>query len=214
MTPRQLAEELSLSRAAVSTLVAGEKEPDNLIRWALTGLETKGRRSGISLSSGFATLEPLAESLADERWAGETARLAMPVLVDIARSQKMRTITYGDLHGEVVARGGKADVGTLAKYAHPCGRIARAVEEASDMIDDEVPPLTAMVVNGTTGLPSSGVDAFLRSYLGRAETSGWGKSPEKRREAIEKIWNDIFTYKRWDEVLSAVGLTGDPEYDR
>lgn len=213
MSPRQLAGELGLSRAAVSALVAGE-EPDKLVRWALEGMASKGPQKARGVTARKEPVAALADSLTDERWAGETARLAMPVLIDIARAGEMQTITYGDLHQRVIARGGKADVGTLAKYAHPCGRIARACEDASDLINDEVPPLTAIVVNGITGLPSPGIDGFLRGYLGRSETAGWKKSPAKRGEAIKQIWRDIFAYQRWDEVQAAVGLSGDPAFDK
>jgi hypothetical protein len=214
MTPRQLADELGLSRATVSGLISGQEEPGSLVEWALLGLASKRHKAPSDSIQNVAPVGPLASSLADERWAGETARLAMPILIDIAKAGKIMQITYGDLHTQVIARGGKSDVGTLAKYAHPCGRIARAAEEASDLIGDDVPPLTAIVVNGTTGLPSAGIDGFLRNYLGRSETSGWAKSPSKRRAAIETIWNDIFNYTRWDEVQSAVGLTGNSAYDR
>ncbi|MEA3044664.1 MAG: hypothetical protein QOH47_2502 [Sphingomonadales bacterium] len=212
ITPRDLVEELGLSRAAASALFAG-KEPDKLVRWAMEGLASKRAQKRKPAPASKFPVAQLARSLADERWAGETARLAMPVLIGIARSGKSRTITYGDLHQEVIRRGGKAEIGTLAKYAHPCGRIAYACEDASDLIGDEVPPLTAIVVNGTTGLPSRGVDGFLRGYL-RSKNAKWTNGPEQRRHGIEQIWQDIFAYQRWDEVQAAVGLSGDPNFDR
>ncbi len=214
MSPRELSLELGISRSDISALAAGEMEPAPVIKWALKGLEGDGPRTLSGKKARSADVSPLDEELADERWAGETARLAMPVLIDLAMSGEFRTITYGDLHSAVIERGGKGDVGTLSKYAYPCGRIARAVETAAETIDDNVPPLTALVVNANTGLPSPGIDNFLRDYLGRSETKGWSKSPAKRREAVEQIWRDIFAYPRWAEVQAAVGLTGDPNYDR
>ncbi len=214
MTPRDLAAELSLSRVQVSALISGSEEPGKLMRWALAGLEASGPRQTDSVLRVVQAGSPLAESLTDESWAGETARLAMPILIEIAKSKNTKPITYGDLHAKVCLRGGKANVGTLSKYAYPCGRIARAAEDAGEIIDDEVPPLTALVVNGVSGLPSSGIDEFLRNYLGKTETRGWKAHPSKRRKAIEQVWADIANFERWDEVLAAVGLTGNPIYDR
>ena len=213
MIQREIANKLNISRAAVSELATGNKKPDPLIEWALIGLASKNTgKSGAKRK--LTAVSPLVESLADERWSGETARLAMPILIQLIKTGRKEPITYGELHEKVVSLGGKANIGTLAKYAHPCGRIARAAEEAADLLNDEVPPITAIVVNGTTGLPSPGIDGFLRNYLGRAETKGWTKNPMKRREAISQVWEEVFAYKRWGEVQTVVGLTGDPQQDR
>lgn len=213
MTQRDIAEALGIPRSRVSELAASDAEPDPLLKWALTGLASQqGNQLGEIAHEH--SKHPLVESLAEDTWAAETARLAFPVLIERIKSGRREPITYGELHDAVVGRGGKSDVGTLAKYAHPCGRMARAAEEAADIMDDHVPPITAIVVNGTTRLPSPGIDEFLRNYLGRSETRGWSKNPDARREAIERVWDDIFAYDRWDEVQQVVGLTGDPRLDR
>lgn len=213
MTQRDIAEALGIPRSVISELAASDAEPDLLLKWAIAGLASKQDNQPGETAREHSEY-PLVEDLAEDTWAAETARLAFPILVERIKSGRREPITYGELHDAVVGRGGKSDIGTLAKYAHPCGRMARAAEEAADIIDDEVPPITAIVVNGTTRLPSPGIDGFLRNYLGRSETRGWSKNPGARREAIERVWDDIFAYDRWDEVQKAVGLTGDPHLDR
>lgn len=214
ITPRELSEELGLSRQKVSRLLVGKDTPDRLLRWALLGLKAEYSRNDAEEFRGTRPTDALPEMLADDRWAGQTARLALPVLVELAKSRSRKTVTYGALHEMVVQRGGQADIGTLAKMSFPCGKIAYAMEEASERLNDNVPPLSALVVNGVTGLPSYGIDPLIKSYLKQRAPVGWTKSSIQRRRTIEQVWNDIFEYSRWDEVQLVLGLSGDPVYDR
>jgi hypothetical protein len=156
MSPSELADELGLPRGQVSRLIVGEEEPDRLTGWALAGLLAARLGDAGSKSPKItqqAPKKPLVEELADDTWTGQTARLALPILIEIAKSGNRQTITYTQLQ-KVVARGGKPNMGTMTKYAFPLGRIATAMERL------ELPPLTAIVVKGSTGLPSSGIDGF------------------------------------------------------
>lgn len=57
----------------------------------------------------------LAKDLADRTWTGETARrLALSIPVDTAINKKT-TVTYTELHDAVVDRGGRSDIGKMAK---------------------------------------------------------------------------------------------------
>jgi hypothetical protein len=98
----------------------------------------------------------------------------------------------------------------LTKYAFPLGRIASAMERL------QVPPLTAIVVKGITGLPSSGIDGFIIQYLelDREGAKAFQRDDGVRRKLVKKLWNKIFTYKNWREVMAQLGITGDPTYDK
>ena len=207
MTPGGFAQELGLPRGQVSRLLVGEEEPDRLTSWALEGLRARYGGRALQLMR-HVPKKPLAEELADDRWAGRTARLALPVLVEIA--EKGKKITYGQLHDEVVKRGGQSEIGSRVKYAFPLGRIARAMERL------ELPVLTSIVVNEKTGMPSAGIDGFMvnRLDLDRAHAKALERDdPGVREQVVAQIWDDVFAYEHWRDVISSLGLTGDPTYD-
>ncbi|MBQ0820718.1 helix-turn-helix transcriptional regulator [Microvirga sp. HBU67558] len=208
LSPSELADELGLPRSQISRLIAGEEPVDKVIGWALVGLGTR-KRAGAVPPNPPRPITSLSDDLADDTWTGKTARLAMPILAEIAQG-KPTTITYKDLHQKIVERGGKEDIGSLTKYAFPLGRIATAVEN----IGDGIPPLTAIVVRGSTGLPSDGIDPFIKGYLGLHGLEARKlKSPEGRRAIVQRLWDDVFAYNKWPSVVSRLGLTGDPNYD-
>lgn len=211
MTPSELGEALDLPRSQISRLIAGDEKPDKLIGWALAGLQAASSRDpgrGAPKTKRFAVASALAEEIADDTWTGQTARLALPILVELAA--KRQTITYGQLHDRVVQRGGKSDIGNMTKYAFPLGRIAAATERL------ELPPLTAIVVKSSNGLPSSGIDGFIVNFLelNRERAKALKNSEEVRRELVETLWDAVFSYKDWPNVMKKLGVTGEPSYDR
>jgi hypothetical protein len=212
ITPSDLAEKLGLPRSQVSRLIVGEEEPDRLTEWALAGLRVallQGARPASLSATKRAPKNPLAQELSDDTWTGKTARLALPVLIDIAKSGKRSTITYTKLHERVVERGGQADMGKMTKYAFPLGRIATAMQRL------ELPSLTSIVVTRSTGLPSSGIDGFIVHHLDldRKTAKALSEDYDIRRELVAKIWDEVFAYKDWPTVMTRLGLTGDPRYD-
>jgi hypothetical protein len=189
MSPSELADELGLPRGQVSRLIVGEEEPDRLTGWALAGLRAARLGDVGSKSPKIAKLapkNPLAEELADDTWTGQTARLALPILIEIAKGGNRQTITYTQLHEKVVARGGKPNMGKMTKYAFPLGRIATAMERL------ELPPLTAIVVKGSTGLPSSGIDGFIINHLdlSRERAKALKEDMDVRRELVTPLWDE------------------------
>jgi hypothetical protein len=212
MSPSELADALGLPRGQVSRLIVGEEEPDRVTEWALAGLRAARLGDAGSKSPKIAKQapkSPLAEELADDTWTGQTARLALPILIEIAKSGKHQTITYTQLHEKVVARGGKPNMGKMTKYAFPLGRIATAMERL------ELPPLTSIVVKGSTGLPSSGIDGFIINYLdlNRERAKALKEDVDVRREFVTSLWDEVFGYKKWPAVMAQLGITGEPAYD-
>ena len=74
----------------------------------------------------------------------ERAKALWPLLVEAARER--RTYTYSDLAPNIGVRGGRPMANYLGPIMHFC--------EARTL-----PPLTAVVVNKTTGLPGPGLTA-------------------------------------------------------
>jgi hypothetical protein len=210
MTPSELADEFGMPRGQLSRLIAGEEEPDRLTRWAFAGLRSTRLTNPTANPPDVATeapRNPLAKELSDDTWTGKTARLALPILVDVAKRRD--TLTYTQLHEAVAARGGKAEMGKMTKYAFPLGRIATA------MMRLKLPPLTSIVVKGTTGLPSYGIDSFIADHLdlNREEREALKHDEAVRRTYVAKLWDQVYGYKNWPDVMTQLGITGDPEFD-
>jgi hypothetical protein len=210
MSPSDLADELGLPRGQISRLIVGEEEPDRLTKWALAGLLDARRREPHPKSPKIAKqapTTPLAKEVSEDTWTGRTARLALPILIEYANNAKQ--LTYTQLHEAVVARGGQANIGKMTKYAFPLGCIATAMTRL------ELPPLTSIVVRRSSGLPSSGIDNFIVEHLNltRERAKAFKDDYEVRREIVNQLWSEVFSFKSWTEVMAELGITGDPAYD-
>ncbi|MGY3547338.1 hypothetical protein [Bradyrhizobium sp. USDA 4469] len=210
MTPGELADELGLPRGQISRFVVGEEEPDRLTSWALRGLGEHRRREPVQRPSELPNRlpkNPLAEELSDDTWTGQTARLALPIIVETA--MRKQTLTYAQLHDAVASRGGRRDVGKLTKYSFPLGRIATAMQRL------RLPPLTSIVVKASTGLPSSGIDEFIKNHLdlNRADRNALDNDADFRREKVQQLWDEVYAYENWTEVMALLGITGQAAYD-
>lgn len=101
---------------------------------------------------------PCPESITGDRWTEVTARNALPILVWCA--EHGRCITYGQLNAEIVNRQLGHHV-HAAQYGYPAGAIGSALMELEERWGEPVPPLNAIVINGTTMLPGKGVNSLL-----------------------------------------------------
>lgn len=212
MSPRELADELGLTRGQISRLIVGEEKANRVIELALVGLRTARLESSVKKAPAtpkVAPKNPLAKELSDDKWTGQTARLALPILIEIAENPDRQPVTYGQLHELVVARGGKPNIGTMTKYATPLGKIASAMDRL------KLPPLTTIVVSRSTGLPSPGIDQFIVRYLDldREREKALREDLAVRRALVKPLWEEVFAYKRWHAVMAELGLTGNPIYD-
>ncbi len=213
MTPGELADELGLPRGQISRMVVGEEEPDRVTTWALMGLREHRLREPVFRVTELPKVDlpknALAAEFSGDKWASLTARLALPIIVETANTNKGLQLTYGQLHDFVVKRGGK-EVGTFTKYAKPLGKIADAMNRLL------LPPLTSIIVNAKTGLPSSGIDVFIKDYLrlDPVERDAFDKDAKFREAKVKQCWDDVYAYEKWTEVMMILGITGQPEYDR
>lgn len=217
ISQRQVAEILGLSRGRVALLVAEQAAPTMLEQFAFDGLVAKLLSNELIVKATKLHLpgQPvgaLAASLEGEKWTKFTARLGLPWLASIRN-----TTTYRGFHEAVVARGGKADVGTYQKYSFPLGVINDAMQEASKLLNQPVPPLAALVCNMKTFIPSAGINPYIQEYLEDTNRSDLKKRLKRGENApldiIEIIHREIIDYPDWDEVVHVLGLTGDPAED-
>ena len=159
---------------------------------------------------------PCPESITGDRWTEVTARNALPILVWCA--EHGRCITYGQLNAEIVSRQLGHHV-HAAQYRYPAGAIGSALMELEERWGEPVPPLNAIVINGTTMLPGKGVNSFVERYY-QPDKPVKSMSIEERRAVVEEVHADVFAYEYWDDVLEECELqallgtvTLDPQED-
>ena len=153
---------------------------------------------------------PLPESLQGDEWSSSTARKILPLLVSYAEA--CQPVTYGQLSQEVIRRKWGHYVIPLA-YRTAAGAIGEALEETENEWGEPIPPINALVVNATTGLPGKGVDYFLTNYLDATHRSK-KLTKEQRQSVVEEIHKDIFNYNHWHRLLQHYGLENPPPLDK
>jgi hypothetical protein len=90
-------------------------------------------------------------------------------------------------------------------YRYPAGAIGYALEETEVEWKEPIPPINALIVNDSTGLPGKGVDYFLKNYLGHTKRQE-SLTKDQRHSVIEEIHKDIFNYTGWRRLLGHYGL--------
>lgn len=139
------------------------------------------------------------------RWVEITTRRALPILIGCA--QAGQTLSYRELDDEIVKRypGTKPHIGRSTQwYAHVAGRIGDLLEVLSDELDEQVPPLNAIIVRKDTRLPSSGVDCYIRRYANRV--LGKRVSEANRNEIAEVVIRAVYNYPKWNRIAQKSGV--------
>lgn len=143
---------------------------------------------------------PLPSALSGTRWTERTARRMLPLLVWCAQREKK--ITYGQLDLELQRRNWGHHVNVVV-YGHPAGAIGDALAETEAETGNKIPPLNALLVNARTGVPGSGCDYYLKSYLDRSVAR---LTEEQRKAMAEEIMDEIWRFRHWDDILADYGL--------
>jgi len=94
-------------------------------------------------------------------WTEEKARLALPILLSLAKSA--HKITYRNLDKEIAVQTGQPPIRVLVIYGKILEVVGQALNQLSEEWQEEIPPLTILAVSEGKGEPSSGVDGFLNS---------------------------------------------------
>ena len=134
------------------------------------------------------------------------ARLALPLLVDQARGQhEQKQITYADLrdnlNGLPEKPAPRAPIPIGLSYV--LGTIGNAlVDTEKAWGTGKIPPITALVVSQSTGLPSEGADQFIAPFLGCSEDEVKNLGAEQWDDLLQQIYD----FPKWDEGLDHWGL--------
>lgn len=135
-------------------------------------------------------------------WNDQTARTAIAVLMRLAGTGK--TLTYGELEQQVAFRLNRSPLKVVVSYGKVLEKIGETLNLVSSEWQEEIPPLTILVLNAQTDLPSSGVDGFLQRY---AANSAKEKLTENNRNAMIKRATDaVHNFGRWKNVASYLGI--------
>lgn len=145
---------------------------------------------------------PIPEALQGNDWTKITARNSLPLLVWCA--QHGRTITYGHLDRELIRRGLGHHV-HAAVYGYPAGAIGSALIETEQETGLIIPPLNALVVNKSSGLPGNGCDYFLDHYV--RDGRNQNLTAADRKAIAEQVQEDAFNYQDWDDILNLYEMT-------
>ena len=120
----------------------------------------------------------------------ELVRLIIPILIRWAKSGKIDS-TYGDLI-HAIGMEKFSGIGKLLKKVH------YVVDELQAQSGVKIPTLNTLVKNQTTKLPSEGFELVYPSYNDLNE--------EEKKVFIEGLDSKAIKFKRWDWVLSQLGL--------
>lgn len=143
----------------------------------------------------------LPDALVGDRWTEITARHILPLLVWCANHGEK--ISYGQLDAELQRRRWGHHV-NVVMYGHPAGAVGNALLETEKKSGQKIPPLNALVINARTGIPGSGCDYYLSTYLGKRRRKQL--SDDERKAMSEETMEEIWRFQGWDEILNDYGL--------
>lgn len=118
---------------------------------------------------------------------------ALPLLVRQAHAGQ--TIYYGELAAEL----GMSNPRSLNFVL---GAVGTSLVELGRLWGSSIPPLQALVINRAEGIPGSG---FVNSLVDPQLLAGVTR--RTRKQVIDGMLADVFTYPKWDEVLAHFGVT-------
>jgi hypothetical protein len=140
-----------------------------------------------------------------KKWSDRIAPLAFPILLAAAKSG--RPISYkqlaeklNQLHGEPVPK-------SFRNYGWPPGKVGDTLEELAKLWGEDIPPLSAIVTNGTSNLPGDGAFGCIDRYLKGANVTKGDK-----RACAQAALDFIFNYPRWDEVAAFFAIEVNKKY--
>lgn len=139
------------------------------------------------------TGEVAVGSLDGDKLYQQRARLALPVLVRQARAEQ--PIFYGDLADEL-------GMPNPRNLNYVLGAIGNALLDLSAEWAREVPPVQALAVNRSTGLPGEGL-----AWFAPDEADFRKASSKRKRELVGAMLQKVYAFDRWDKVLLHFGLS-------
>lgn len=138
---------------------------------------------------------------APQPWRKVVTPLALPILIQ--RAKAGRTITYSELGDEIFQRFGEIPKKRKTLYGQPVGAIGLAINDLAREWGVSIPPLGALVINGGSKMPGSGVNQFVERFLVDKPLEGLSK--EDRRALMQHVQERVWDYEGWDRVADALG---------
>ena len=143
----------------------------------------------------------LPKALSGDSWTKEIARRIFPLLVWCAQHGKK--ITYGQLDAELQRRRWGHHVHATA-YRHPAGAVGNACIEVERETGEKIPPLNAIIVNATSGIPGDGCDYYLATYLDKNQSQDLTYTD--RKAMAEETMEEVFHFEEWDKIMDRFGF--------
>jgi hypothetical protein len=147
--------------------------------------------------------------LTGSSWTDQIARAAIPVIVAAARAGEL--LTYKELDERIHnANPGKfGSSGSLTKYGQPLGHISFTCNDirhafnatGEPKIGKGMPPITAIIISASTGLPGAGFQDFTDQFM--KEIANSEKAENDPDWAIEYLQELVFKFKGWDALIEA-----------
>jgi hypothetical protein len=134
----------------------------------------------------------IAQPISGAKLYQERARRALPLLVRQAQAQTK--IYYSDLALEL-------EMPNPRNLNYVLGSIGQALQLLSAEWGEYVPPLQCLVINKNTELPGEGVGWFITGLEDFRKLSR-----KQQRELVNAELLKVFTYPKWLEVLTSLGL--------
>lgn len=122
----------------------------------------------------------------------QRARAALPILVRQAWAHE--TIYYSELAAEL----GMTNPRVLN---YPLGSVGNTMLAMADDMGHTVPPIQALVIGKSTGLPGEGLSWFAPDAK-HFKTA----TRRERKRIVDGMLHHVFTYPHWDAVLDRLGL--------
>lgn len=185
---------------------AAEDETPTWLDFCLTAMEEAAEED----DDAFTYLQ-VGEDIQGTSWSEITAREAIPIIVKYALRGEV--LTYGDLDRELRERDpARKPAGTLPKYAKPLGLIGNVIDQIREeaCLKDgvvprdysDIPPLEVLVTRGRTGMPGTGADGFLVSYLKAVgEKNVEDRLHFERKALYSRAQHDVMAYGKWGFLL-------------
>jgi hypothetical protein len=129
----------------------------------------------------------------------ERARRTLPLLVRQAEAKK--TIFYSDLAEEL-------DMPNPRNLNYVLGSIGQTLQQLSEELKNEIPPIQCIVINKSNGMPGEGIGWFLNkeSYSG-VVPEDFKKLPKARqKEIVQAELQKVYLYDKWRDVLENLSL--------
>lgn len=146
--------------------------------------------------------------------SGEWTAQVTPHLFRLVASRAMRrkTVTYGEAATTLEERGLTRRVWPRTLYGMPLGRICYSLMKLGRKADIRIPLLSVIVIKAS-GEPGPGLDGVIRDFVKQYESGERAKVllarlKTDRKALLQEMQDEVFKYKQWPGVLTALGLSG------